>query len=79
MREEMKDTVDVLLKLDIDADDFYNITIWRNNIWFQGKQTKENLERYPDAVPDNGRIKGSLYKVWRYGNVLVEIILDEIN
>ena len=79
MKEEMKDTVDVLLKLDIDADDFYCITIYKNEIWLQGFQSEKNIERYPDAIAKNNRVDGYLYKEWKIGNISIQVILSPIN
>jgi hypothetical protein len=78
MKEEMKDTMDVLLKLDIDADDFYCITIYKNEIWLQGFQSEKNLERYPNAIAKTNRVDGYLYKEWIIGNVSIQVILSPI-
>jgi len=75
MREEMKDTVDVLLKLDIDADDFYCITIYKNEIWLQGYQSEKTLERYPDAIVNANRVERCLYKEWEIGNIRIQVVL----
>jgi len=75
MREEMKDTVDVLLKLDIDADDFYCITIYKNELWLQGFQSEKNLERYPDAIVNANRVERCLYKEWKIGNISIQVVL----
>jgi hypothetical protein len=78
MKEEMKDAIEVLLKLDIDADDFYCISIYKNEIWLQGFQSEKNLERYPNAIAKTNRVDGYLYKEWKIGNVSIQVILSPI-
>lgn len=78
MKEEMKDTVDVLLKLDIDADDFYCITVYKNELWLQGFQSEQNLERYPGAIVNANRLEGYLYKKWKIGNINIQVVLSPI-
>ena len=74
----MKDAIEVLLKLDVDADDFYSIHIRNNEIWFQGYQSEKNLERFPDAEINMNFVEGYLYKEWKIGKVNVQVVLTPI-
>jgi hypothetical protein len=78
MKEEMKDAIEVLLKLDIDADDFYCISIYKNEIWLQGFQSEKNLERYPKAIAKTNRVDGYLYRESKIENVSIQVILSPI-
>lgn len=75
----MKDTIDVLLKLDIDADDFYHVSIYKNELMFIGYQSEKNLERFPNGVYGvNEMVKNNLYTKWKVGNVDIKVILTPI-
>ena len=79
MKEEMKDTIDVLLKLDIDADDFFAINIYKNELWFFGYQSEKSLERFPNGVyGETDMVKHNLYTKWKIGNINITVILTPI-
>jgi hypothetical protein len=71
----MKDAVQVLFNLNIDANDFYCITIYQNEIWLQGLQSEKTIVTYPDAMVNTNREVGYLYKEWKIGNISIQLIL----